>query len=255
MNIYICSTQPDVFRFLAYRIEKKGHNCILFSTYTSYLNTLYNSKCPPDLAILDYTLENHLISKSPYESLYEQKIFMPVIYYNDPCIGEGARLNVWEAFINYDETKKFIADEQRYIPPFEEIQKILVLVNDFIESAEFKPYIKLMQPPKPFPKQLCTDYISENLLSAGSFSDSIFNLQDELKLPDNLYVLLKILYEHKNKILSAAQIQKYYSEEKAEISEASLSVLISKLRSSIKKSSVCNYRISKVPDGYKLETE
>lgn len=255
MTVFLCSTQPDIFRFLARKIEKKGHFCILFSDYTSYLTALNNSKKLPDLAVLDYTLENHLISKSPYELLYEMKQYMPLIFYNDPCIADGARVSVWKNFIETLENRDFIPKEQFYTPDIEEIEKLLVLINEFVEASEFTPYIKLMQKPRPFPKQLTIDYQAESFLQNDGHLNSASELKEKLNLPENLYVLLQIFYKNSNTILGIQQLQNLYSEQKSKISEKTLLVFISQLRSHIKKSAVKNLNIRKVPDGYIFEVE
>lgn len=228
---------------------------MLFADYTSYLKTINNSKRLPDLAILDYTLENHLISKSPYELLYEMKQYMPLVFYNDPCIAEGARVTVWRNFIETMENRDFAPKDQLYIPPIEEIEKILILIVDFIESPEFRPYIKLMQKPKDFPKELTLDYLAENFTKAGSFSISLLSLKNEMNLPDNLFTLFQIFYENKNTILEPERIRKMYEELKSPISDKTLCVLISQLRFSLKKLSIQRFFIKKYPTGYKLETE
>ena len=255
MTIFLCSTQADIFRFLARKIEKKGHTCLLFGDYTSYLKTISNSKQLPDLAILDYTLENHLISKNPYEALSEKKQYMPLIFYNDPCIAEGARVEVWKSFIESMANRDYAPKDQFCIPSIEEIEKILIMLDDFIESPEFRPYIKLMQQPKEFPKQLTLDFLEETFTKKESFSLSLFELKEEMNLPDNLYTLFKIFFENKNTVLEPAKIQEEYAAQKAPLSEKSLAVLISQLRASLKKLSTRNFLIKKVPGGYKLETE
>ena len=255
MTIFLCTTQPDIFRFLVRKIEKKGHTCLLFGDYTSYLKTILNSKQLPDLAILDYTLENHLLSKNPYESLYEKKQYMPLIFYNDPCIAEGTRIDVWKSFIESMSDKSFVPKTQFYVPPIEEIEKVLIILKDFIESTEFRPYIKLMQAPKEFPKHLTLDYMEQSFTKNERFSSSLLELKNEMELPDNLYSLFQIFFENKNKIISTDEIQKIYSEIKAPISEKSLIVLISQLRSYLKKISTRSFLIKKLPDGYKLESE
>lgn len=253
MTIFLCSTQADIFRFLARKIEKKGHTCLLFGDYTSYLKTLSNSKQLPDLAILDYTLENHLISKSPYESLCEKKVYMPLIFYNDPCIAEGARIEVWKGIIESTANRDYAPKDQFYVPSLEEIEKILIMVDEFIESQEFRPYIKLMQQPKEFPKQMTLDFLEQSFIKKESIS--LLEVKEELNLPDNLYTLFKIFYENRNTLLETSKIQEEYNSQKAALSEKSLGVLISQLRASLKNLSTRKFLIKKLPGGYRLETE
>ena len=253
MTIFLCSTQADIFRFLARKIEKKGHTCLLFGDYTSYLKTLSNSKELPDLAILDYTLENHLISKNPYESLCEKKQYMPLIFYNDPCIAEGARLEVWKSIIESTVSRDYAPKDKFYIPTIEELEKILIMVVDFIESREFRPYIKLMQQPEEFPKQMTLDFLEQSFIKKERFS--LLDLKDQIKLPDNLYILFKIFYENEGKLLEIEKLLEEYASQKAQISEKSLCVLISQLRSALKKISTRKFLIKKLPGGYTLESE
>ena len=255
MTVFLCTTQPDIFRFLARRIEKQGHTCLLFGNYTSYLKTLSNSKELPNLVILDYTLENHLITKNPYESLREKKQYMPLIFYNDPCIAEGARIEFWLSFIESMDYKDACNKTGSYIPSIDEIEKILLLVDNFIESDQFRPYIKLMQQPKEFPQHMTLDYLAESFCKINNSPVSLLELKNVLRLPDNLYTLFKIFYENKNTLIRVAKLQEEYENQKNRISEKTLCVLISQLRSALKKLSTHRFLIKKLPGGYTLETE
>ena len=143
MTVYLCSTQPDIFRFLANKIEKTGHFCLLFSDYTNLTNTLLSSKTLPDLVLLDYKVENHILTTNPYENLDAKKIYLPLIYYNDPCIAKGARVSVWKNIIENFCNKEY-APQDKQLPDMQTIEELLNLVSDFVESKEFSPYIYLM---------------------------------------------------------------------------------------------------------------
>ena len=127
------------------------------------------------------------------------------------------------------------------------------MVDEFIESQEFRPYIKLMQQPKEFPKQMTLDFLEQSFIKKESIS--LLEVKEELNLPDNLYTLFKIFYENRNTLLETSKIQEEYNSQKAALSEKSLGVLISQLRASLKNLSTRKFLIKKLPGGYRLETE
>ena len=253
MTIFIGTTQPDVLRFLAFRLEAKGHSCTIFTSQFSLDKTLNTLQFLPDLLILDYKLENHLLAGNPFESLYKKRRYLPMIYYNDPCIGEGARMMVWRGFIEDMENPEFIPAEKTDMPSLDDLDKIFRIVNDFVESDDFSPYIHLMQRPKPFPKKYTFEYISEKFKAWKIESNSIQDFRKKSGIPENLFILLQIFSDRKGTSLSIAELQKFYSEQKAEISENSLKVLISNLRSYFKKFPEYRFAIVKTASGYEFQ--
>ena len=251
MTVYLCSTQPDIFRFLANKIEKLGHFCLLFSDYTNLTNTLLNSKTLPDLVLLDYKVENHILTTNPYENLDAKKIYLPLIYYNDPCIAKGARVSVWKNIIENFCNKEY-APQDKQLPDMQTMEELLNLVSDFVESKEFSPYIYLMQEPKPFPKDFSTDALLEKLKYDKNHYFNIEDFKQTAKLPENLFVLLQIFYDHKDDFISLSALKSFYSEKKGELSEESLKVHISQLKSRLKKFTDFNYSIEHSPKGYKF---
>ena len=73
-----------------------------------------------------------------------------ILYYHGDS--EGARIEFWLSFIESMDYKDACNKTGSYIPSIDEIEKILLLVDNFIESDQFRPYIKLMQQPKEFPQ-------------------------------------------------------------------------------------------------------
>ena len=255
MNVFLCTTQPEVFCFLTRRIQNAGNNCIMFSNLMGIITAIDNSKIPPDLVIMDYTLENHLVTDNPYDRIYKKKLYMPLIFYNDPCIAEGARVSVWKELIKEFNDKKFIPEGRTNVPKIEDIEKILVIVNNFIESEDFRPYIKLMQRPKPFPKNFTIDYLAQSMESDLIHYNRINTFKEEHNLSENLYALLQIFFDSRNIELKTSQILKMYAQKKAKISEKSLGVLISNLRKAFKEAEDCTFSIKKVPGGYKFSAD
>lgn len=253
MIIFIATTQPDVLRFLAFRLEAKGHTCTIFTNQLSLDKALNSLKFLPDLLILDYKLENHLLSGNPFENLYRKKRYLPMIYYNDPCIGEGARMMVWRGFIEDMENPEFIPKDRTDMPTLDDLDKIFSIVNDFVESEDFSPYIHLMQQPKPFPKNYTFEYICNKFKAWKIEENYIQEFRKKSKLPENLFTLLQIFSDRKGTKLSITEIKKIYTEEKAEISESSLKVMISNLRSFFKKFPEYHFAIVKSPSGYEFQ--
>lgn len=75
-------------------------------------------------------------------------------------------------------------------------------------------------------------------------NDYIFEFRDKVKLPNNLFYLLKIFQQNKNYPLTIEDIQKYYTKDEKKISENSLKVLISNLKHKIKDDDDCKFIIS-----------
>lgn len=249
MNVYLCTTQPDIFRFLANRIEKLGHSCVIFSDYTNLKNTLVRSQYLPDLVLVDYMVENHILTSNPYEKLDETKTYLPLIYYNDPCIAKGARVSVWKDIIQNFCNKEYIP-EGKFVPDDNIIEEVLKTVSDFVESEQFSPYIHLMTPPPPFPEVFSTDFLYEKITYNKNHYKSIKDFKIKTKLPDNLFILLQIFYDRKNENISLQELKEYYQERKGSITEDSLKVQISKIKSYIKKNPEYNYKIEHSPKGY-----
>jgi len=119
--------------------------------------------------------------------------------------------------------------------------------------GDFSPYIHLMQRPKPFPKKYTFEYISEKFKAWKIESNSIQDFRKKSRIPENLFILLQIFSDRKGTSLSIAELQKFYSEQKAEISENSLKVLISNLRSYFKKFPEYRFAIVKTASGYEFQ--
>lgn len=252
MNIYLCTTQPDILRFLVNQIEKHGHNCLLFTSYINLSNTLFNSKYLPDLVILDYMVENHILSTNSYEKLYQNKIYLPLIYYNDPCIAKGARTAVWKNVVENFIDESFIPPEKVGIPTIDDMEEVFKMVSRFVESDEFSQYIYLMQKPKPFPESYKTDYLYEKLIYTKNHYKTIYDFKQAVKLPENLFALLQVLYDNLEKDVSITSLKNLYQEKKANISENSLKVLISKLKAYFKAFPDFNYILEHNKNGYKF---
>ena len=251
MTVYLCSTQPDIFRFLANKIEKLGHSCLLFSDYTNLKNTLIKSNYLPDLVLIDYMAENHLLTTNPYEKLDKDKTYLPLIFYNDPCIAKGARAAVWADIIRNFCNKDYLP-EGKYVPKEETIETVLKIVADFVESDQFSPYIYLMQKPEPFPESFTTDFLYEKFTYNKNHYKSIDGFKSESKLPESLYLLLQIFFDHKDDILTIYDLILLYSEKKKQVSQTSLKVMLSNLRSYFKKYPEFNYRLDHNEKGYKF---
>lgn len=251
MTVYLCSTQPDIFRFLANKIEKLGHFCLLFTDYTNMQNTLLKSNYLPDLVLIDYMTENHLLTTNPYEKIDKDKLYLPLIFYNDPCIAKGARASVWADIVKNCCNKDYLP-EGKYIPTEKAMNEVLELVADFVESEQFSPYIYLMQKPLPFPESFTTDFLYEKFTYNKNHYKTIDGFQKETNLPENLFILLQIFFDHKDDLLSIVDLIELYTEKKSRITQASLKVMLSNLRSYFKRYPEFNYRLEHNAKGYKF---
>ena len=234
MKIFIYSTQFEIGQIIYDHLTSLGNLCFLFPSTEHLSNSLSNVKDYPDLLILDYTTFNHdLFNIRNYFN--DLKIEMAVIFYNDPCLTKSSRSSHWLSQIKLLQNLK--------IEDYSDYEALFLQLQELIEDPHIRPYIKLMEDPLPIPevlkkKTLTLDNIKENL------KDSIECFRDKVKLPNNLYYLLKIFRNNNFYPMSLQEIQKIYNDDKKQISETSLKVLISKLRGEIEKDPSCKFRIS-----------
>lgn len=242
MRVYIYSPFFEISALLS----EKLHNCkdkfIPFHKLDDLIDTVKNSIIPPGLIILDYLSINHDLFNC-ISHLTSMKSFTPFIFYNDPCLTKKDRIDHWKNVI----TKvKYCPKDLSYL------DVILEKIQSIIESDEYKKYIPLMSLPEKLPLSMIQNmeylsYIKENSESC------IKDFQERNNLPSNLFYLLSILQNYgKEKPMTYDEIRNKYIEDNKKMSIESLKVLMSQLRSIIRKDKNCNFLISKFNKSYRF---
>lgn len=248
MVVYLYSFQKDVIKIIADELESLGHTCVTFTDQSALFCAFSNREKAPDLLAADYTVWNHDLF--PFmEYLEEQNFFQPFIYYNEPCLIVPKRSLHWEQILkllitrfpmeNSKVEQKFI---HSYRPLFEQIEAI-------VESKALSKYIPLMKAPDPIPDHIplknSYNYMNQNII----IRESIYDFQERVNLPKNLFFLLNMFTSNLNEILTPTQIINYYKDHSKKMTLESLKVLISNLRKYIKNDRFCRYvLLSKGPN-------
>lgn len=235
MTIYIYSTQLEIGQIISDHLTSLGNLCFFFSTTQHLTASLANLKDYPDLLILDYTTFNHDLF-NVREYFNDNKMELPIIFYNDPCITKTTRPKHWLSQIKLLQNISKVEDFTSYESVFNNLAEL-------IEDKAISPYIKLMQHPLPIP-----DYLKKVTLNLSTikntFNDNLDIFIKNVNLPKNLIYLLKIFQKNQTFPLSLNEIQNIYKIDNKQITETSLKVLISKLRGEIEKDPSCQFRIS-----------
>lgn len=233
MIIYIYSTQYEIGQIIQDNLEEIGATTTLFDKTEELTANINNLKTMPHLLILDYTTYNHDIFNI-YSHLKEENINLPTIFYNDPCLTKTTRTKHWfsqiSLFNNISPTK-------------EEYKNIFEKLEEIVESEELSAYIKLMQKTKPLPDNLKKSKLTMELIK-NEENDNIEDFKKRTNLPNNIYFLLQVIHSNKPLHLSVKDIQNIYKKSGKKISENSLKVQISRLRSEIEKDLHCKFIIS-----------
>lgn len=238
MIIIFYTTQPEICHIIAEKLSE--HSCYIFTRQDLVYSAVANMINPPDLLVLDYLVYNHN-SFNIYNYMRDNNKEIPLIFYNDPCILSPTRTQFWLRFLelNYPDTMDFSN---------EELKNALKAIEATIESSELKPYIKLMQQPKPIPEYMKIGSFYKHVIETDS-PDIIYRFKDESKMPNNLFYLLEILFEYRGRTINMNELQLKYSKHYRKISEASLKVHISQLRTLFKNYEKYNFVIIKKNEG------
>lgn len=244
MTICIYSPILELAEVIAENIEETGEVCFKFSNSSSLAEFLTSIKHLPDLLILDYTCYNHEFFNIQPTLKSINKLF-PVIFYNDPCLIHPKRSLHWETQLKlmYNITEKEQLEKYKQI--FEKIETI-------VESPELKRYIPLMQTPLPFPKNESKTKTLFSKLQIDT-SLSLLNFKKRCNLAENLYYLLLLFYNNRETPLSIEEIIELYKKDKKQITEQSLRVSISRLKSKIAEDKENSFFIHKQNNKYKIE--
>lgn len=245
MTVYLFSRCYEIGQILNDHLLSKGYSCFLFSNKNDLVTAVTNLKVLPDLLILDYQTFNHDFFNI-YQHLYEIKMYLPIIFYNDPCMMPCTRALVWLDQLNL---LKVLLDKKYKENEKNEYKKLFEEIEYLVELDELKPYISLMQQPKPLPdclkkKQFTLDYIK------NCNTNFIYKFKENVKLPDRLFYLLKIFQQNIDSPITLKDIQEIYRKDGKEITENSLKTLISNLRKEMLKDKTCNFLISNNKGAY-----
>lgn len=232
MTIYFYTLQKNVCRKIAERLEEGGHICCIYTDMNDFYNALLNMKEFPDLLLIDYLTYDHN-TFNIYRYMREVGCLIPLIFYNNPFPPNGnMRVKHWRMLFNlyYSDIKTI--DIESYTSVFE-------CVGHVIESEELKPYISLLQPPKPYPCEVA---------AARTIDEDIRHLDEYL--PASLHRLLKILFEHRRETLSMSKLQQLLGTSKAGVARQTIYSDISRLRKHLR--SHARIKIERVREGYRL---
>lgn len=239
MIIIFYTTQPEICHVIAEKLI--DHSCFIFTRQDLVFSAVTNMINPPDLIVADYMVYNHN-AFNVYHYMYNEHKQIPLIFYNDPCIPGPTRVQYWQHFLKYryPENMDFTT---------EEFTSVLRIIEETIESKEIKPYVKLMQNPKPLPDILSRTDFYEHAIKTNSPA-IIYEFKEDTNMPNCLFNLLEILFEFKDQVVTLEELQKRYSKIYRTISINSLKVHISQLNTMIQRNEKYNFVITKRKDGY-----
>lgn len=233
MTVYFYTLQRSVCRKIAERLEEGGHVCCIYTDAGEFYNAVLNMKEFPDLLLIDYLAHDH-DTFNVYRYMREAGCLIPLVFYNDPFPPNGKmRVEHWRMMLNLYYSDVEALDVESYASVFECLERA-------IESDEVKPYISLLQPPKPYPRG-----------AEASASDENVRRFDE-RLPASLHRLFKIFFEHRTETLGISDLQRLLGENDTAAARQTVYSNISRLRKYLRSYSRGRMKIERVRDGYKL---
>lgn len=235
MKVFIFSKQREIAQVITDHLSDKGHLCFAFYRLENLREMIEKSESRPDLLILDYMTFNHAMFDI-YHFFERRKYHIPIVYYNEPVPIMPTRTDHWLVQIEYKQNYYLKLDLETFRP-------ILTDLEELIEAPEFKPYVSLLQEPKPLPKTLIHDQLTLHYLRENE-NDCIYEFKDKIKLSPSLFYLLEILQKNKSQPMSTKEILQVYKKDKKQMTEASLKVIMSRLRSKIRQNPDCGFLIN-----------
>ncbi len=234
MKIFVYSPQREISQIISDHLSSKGNYSIAFESSSDLSALMNNMQKGPELLILDYLTFNHDIFNI-YTHLKKKRIVLPVIFYNDPCLTRNTRTNHWKSVFQLTQPESVKRKMEKYEVVFNDLEEL-------ITAEEFMPYISLLQPPQKVPETLIKDRYTLQYIKDNS-DDCIKTFKERNKLPYNLYYLLSLLQKNKDMPLTVESILELYEKDGKKITAKSLKVLISKLKSCIRKDKECSFLI------------
>ncbi|MCQ2586740.1 MAG: hypothetical protein MJ174_01400 [Treponema sp.] len=241
MLIYFITSQPDICQIFQKNLPK--HHCFIYTTLEPIYDLIKNKNAIPDLIIADYIMNNHSIF-NVYEFMNERKLHIPFIYYNDPVISFPDRVMFWKYILEVNDPYNTELDVEKF-------HDVFTTIMELVESPDLKPYIKLLQDPKPLPKAKLINYLYRDY-TLSSLGDKLYKYRRIPGMTDGLFFLLQMFYQNIGFVLSLEQLQDEYLKNGKEIKIPSLKVELSRLRTVLKKSNDSRIDIIKRQNGYEL---
>lgn len=235
MKVFIFSIQREIAQVITDHLSDKGHLCFSFFRLENLREIIEKTDNRPDLLVLDYLTFNHAFFDI-YHFFERHKYHVPIVFYNEPCLIVPKRSDHWLIQIEYKQNYYLKID-------LDTLRPILQDLEELIEAPEFKPFISLLQEPKPLPKKLVHDPITLSYIRENE-NDCIYEFRKRIKLPPSLFYLLEILQKNKSEPMELKEILSYYERDGKQMSINSLKVLISRLRSKIRENPDCGFLIN-----------
>lgn len=249
MLIYFFSNQVDVCEKISQRLVIAGHQPVVLSNREVFFRMITSNIKLPDLFVMDFTLFMHH-NINIFEYLKEINRVTPLIFYNDPYPKNEPRSIYWE----------YICKKHFPNMDLEPLSKVLGIIETSIESPELKPYIPLIQKPKPI--NPLNDTIldsnnhqtinelkqSSNNINSNRKGISIYEFRYKKKIPGVLFRILEYLYDNIETYIPAEElINKFDLNSNGK--QSNLAAYISRLRTYLKpepddefKFDILNYR-------------
>ena len=128
---------------------------------------------------------------------------------------------------------------------------IFLKIETLVESDVLSPYIPLFQTPKPVPENLVRECSTIQIMRDNN-DDFIHSFKIRNHIPNNLYYLLSLLQQNKNRALGLNRIIEFYRQDGKRITERSLKVLISNLKNIIRHDKECGFIIDQDKGTYRF---
>ncbi len=234
MTIIFASTQPELCYYIIKQL--KEFSCLFISDTKMLFPTIENQKESSDLLVLDYLLFNHDIFNIHNYIKDELHVFLPIIFYNDPCMLLDDKKENWKSMLNI-----LYSYQEDY--NYSKYEAFLSKLATVLDSKEIAPYIELK------PKRIDTQNFNPlNFLT----KDKLISVKKEYKIPSNLFFLLTILFDNRNYTLTLNDIKKIYEDYDKQISIESLKVLLSNLKKYLAMDEKNRFSIIKHEKGFQL---
>ena len=243
MKIFIYSPQREISQIISDHLSGKTNHCIVFEKLDDLSSLIRSMAEGPDLLILDYLSYNHELFNI-YAYLKKIQKQFPVIFYNDPCITRSSRIAHWKSMLEITQNSYENKD-------FSYLDEVFTKLEELILSKELSPYISLLQPPAKVPDSMIKDKYTLQYLKDNS-DDCITSFRERNKLPNNLFYLLSLFQKNKDYPIKLQRIIELYEEYEKKISEKSLKVLISRLKSLIRADKECGFLINQEKETYRF---
>lgn len=240
MTIFFISPEPEICQILSKSFPQ--HSCYIFSKIESLSELINNFSKMPDLIVMDYLTFNHDIY-NVFEEMRRKNTYIPLIFYNDPCLTTPIRSLHWKYILEYE---KPVSSDFKVT---DELMDIFKEIEQLVESPELSPYIPLMQKSKSINTTNNNKIFLKELLDYQS--EEIFNYLQE-NLSKQQFFLFKILFKNRETYIALGEILEEYKKNDKQMTENSLEVVISRLKKRMEELNKTGYLILSKNRTYKL---